>query len=144
MLLILSITILLVFLCVGIHYEALNFFQKICDTLKIRGRLKVAAGSLWALLAHIVEVWLFGIGYYLTVNKVENNSLVNMNGELAQSFMDAIYFSFISYSSLGYGDIVPQGTIRFMAATEALLGLVFIAWTATFLYLKMEQYWKTP
>ncbi len=142
MLLILFITILLIFVCVVIHYEALYRFDGLCQLMKIRGRIKVAAGSIWVLIAHTLEVWLFGLSYYVLVNNIETNSLVSPQGEVFQSFMDSVYFSFISYSSLGYGDVVPAGPIRFMAGTEALVGLVLIAWSASFLYLKMETNWN--
>ncbi len=142
MLLILFITILLIFVCVVIHYEALYRFDSLCQLMKIRGRIKVAAGSIWVLIAHTLEVWLFGLSYYVLVNNIKTNSLVSPQGEVFQSFMDSVYFSFISYSSLGYGDLVPAGPIRFMAGTEALVGLVLIAWSASFLYLKMETNWN--
>ncbi len=125
-----------------IHYEALYRFDNLCQLMNIQGRIKVAAGSIWVLIAHTIEVWLFGLSYYLLVNNIEKNSLVSPQGEVFQSFMDSVYFSFISYSSLGYGDLVPAGPIRFMAGTEALVGLVLIAWSASFLYLKMETNWN--
>ncbi|NVJ68379.1 MAG: two pore domain potassium channel family protein [Gammaproteobacteria bacterium] len=142
MILTLSISTALIFLCVGIHYEALYRFSSVCKLLKIKGRLKVVAGTLWALLAHTLEVWLFAIGYYWLVNKTTGSLIVDPNQASYTDFMDMVYFSFISYTSLGYGDLVPSGAIRFMAGTEALVGLVFIAWTASFLYLKMEHNWK--
>jgi hypothetical protein len=42
-------------------------------------------------------------------------------------FSDAVYFSIVTFTSLGYGDLSPQGLGRFVAATNVLLGLVFIA-----------------
>jgi hypothetical protein len=62
----------------------------------------------------------------------------NHNGSL----MDSVYFSFTTYSSLGFGDVEPIGDIRFLVGLEALTGLVLIAWTASFMYLEMSRYWK--
>ncbi len=142
MLLTLIISLVLIFICVAIHYEALYRFGSICQALKIRGRMTVAAGSIWALVAHTMQVWLFGTTYYFFAKNSPSNSIVSPTGEEFHGFMDAIYFSFITYTSLGYGDLVPEGPIRFMAGAEALVGLVFIAWTASFLYLKMEHNWR--
>jgi hypothetical protein len=58
------------------------------------------------------------------------------------SLLDSVYFSFSAYTSLGLGDIAPLGGIRFTAGLEALVGLVLIAWSASFLYLEMTHYWK--
>ncbi len=125
-----------------IHYEALTRFHAFCKLINIKGRVKVAVGTVWVLIAHVIEVWVFGICYYFLINRVEQGQLITVSGESANGLLDTIYFSFISYTSLGYGDIVPEGMVRFLAGTESLLGLVFIAWSASFLYLKMEENWK--
>ena len=38
---------------------------------------------------------------------------------------DAIYFSVVTWTTLGYGDLQPQGRYRYVAATEALVGMIF-------------------
>ncbi|MEZ5482988.1 MAG: potassium channel family protein [Porticoccaceae bacterium] len=52
------------------------------------------------------------------------------------------YFSFTTYSSLGYGDVVPFNNLRFVAGLEALIGLVMITWSASFMYLEMARFWE--
>ena len=46
---------------------------------------------------------------------------------IAISFSDALYFSFITFCTVGYGDITPIGFIRFVAAIQGLMGIVFAA-----------------
>ena len=41
--------------------------------------------------------------------------------------MDVFYFSLVSYTSLGLGDIVPTGHLRFVAGVEALNGFLLIS-----------------
>lgn len=141
MTLVLITSIIIISLCVMLHFEALRKIAKISDWLKIRGRYRVTVSVLVGILSHTLHVWLFGLGYYFIVNLNQDNQIVTLDGSVSD-FLDCVYFSFANYTSLGYGDLVPEGPIRFMAGTEALVGLVFIAWTASFLYLKMEQYWK--
>ena len=42
-------------------------------------------------------------------------------------FLDALYFSVVTFTTLGYGDITPQGFSRFLASTEALIGSFTLA-----------------
>ncbi len=49
--------------------------------------------------------------------------------------IETIYFSVVTYTTLGYGDITPVGPCRYFAAFEALLGLfalgLFVATVST-------------
>ncbi len=63
-------------------------------------------------------------------------------GAAVQGFAEALYFSAEAYTSLGLGDVTPYGSARLLAGVEALNGLLLIAWSASFLYLEMERYWK--
>ena len=125
-------------LAVVIHYEFLYRITVLMPTLKIRHRFRIVLGVFLALTAHIVEVWIFGISYYF-MNQAENWGFLkgNFNGSL----QDCVYFSFTSYTTLGTGDIVPYGDLRFLSGLESLTGLVLITWTASFLYLEMIRYW---
>jgi len=62
-------------------------------------------------------------------------------GNFEGSLLDCAYFSFTSYTTLGFGDIVPIGDLRYLTGLESLTGLVLITWSASFLYLEMTRYW---
>ena len=55
--------------------------------------------------------------------------------------MDCVYFSFTTYTTLGFGDIEPFGDLRYLTGLESLPGLVLITWSASFLYLELTRYW---
>ena len=82
---------------------------------------------------------MFGLVYYWLIAGAEYGAII---GSQSPSFAECIYFSFSNYSSLGYGDLVPSGPLRFMAGMEALTGLVLIGWTASFMYLQMRGIWE--
>ena len=65
----------------------------------------------------------------------------SLEGEFSRSLLDTSYYSFVVYTSLGFGDITPVGPIRFMTNLETMTGLVMIAWTASFLFMQMQKYW---
>lgn len=132
------ITTFLTTLAVMIHYEALHLLSRQIKRLSIRPRYRIVVVLLGALVAHIVEVYLFGAGYYLSVMQWGFGSFT---GTAVSGFDDAVYFSFITYTSLGFGDVVPAGPARFLVGVESLLGLVLIAWTASYLYVQMQKFW---
>lgn len=65
-----------------------------------------------------------------------------LGGVASTSFLDAIYLSAVTFSTVGFGDLVPVGPLRFLCGTEALAGFILITWSASFLYLEMEQFWR--
>jgi hypothetical protein len=56
--------------------------------------------------------------------------------------MDSVYFSFTTFTTIGFGDITPIGPLKFLTGLEALTGLVLITWTASFLFIEMQKYWN--
>jgi len=46
------------------------------------------------------------------------------------------------YTTVGFGDITPEGPMRILVCIEALAGLVLITWSASFTFLVMQGYWR--
>ncbi len=130
-----AVTIGLMLIAIGAHYEALRIATLACQKLPF-GRFRVAISILLATLAHAVEALLFAFG----IQALVGSGIGAVAG--AETFSEVVYFSFSTYSSLGYGDLVPLGPIRILAGLEAVTGLVLIAWTASFTYYEMQRYWR--
>ncbi len=131
-----TVTAVLVVLAVGIHYEMLSLISNGIRRLKLGHRFRVAVAVLAALGAHFIEVILFAIGWEILCSAgVAHLSIED------PSFVEVLYFSASTYTSLGYGDIVPIGPSGLLAGSEALTGLVLIAWTASFTYFEMRAFW---
>jgi hypothetical protein len=57
-----------------------------------------------------------------------------------RSFGTAVYFSFVTATSVGYGDVVPIGAVRILAITEAVAGLlIFGAVVAKFVSRRQDE-----
>lgn len=125
---------------VVIHYEFLYRLTLLMPKMKIRHRQRIVLGVIVALFAHTLEIFIFGIAYY-GFNRVEGWG--SLQGNFDGSLADCIYFSFTTYTTLGFGDIEPFGGIRYLTGVESLTGLVLITWTASFLYIEMRQYWDS-
>ncbi len=136
----LLVTAFLVSLAVLIHFEALQYLATLMRTYLGRPRVGLLLGVLGALLAHVVEISVFSLGYIALAGLEDYGSI---EGGFEIGFRDGWYFSAVIYSTLGFGDLYPKGPIRFLTGMEALTGLVLITWTASFLYLYMQQIWRT-
>ena len=67
--------------------------------------------------------------------------LGRLEGTFTGSIRDYVYFSVVSYTSLGYGDIRPTAFVRIIAGFEAVIGLLMMAWSAAFTLHVMQKYW---
>jgi voltage-gated potassium channel len=75
-------------------------------------------GLLWA-LAYVLVNRLVPDSFVFTVGPISKQSMVGFNG---------LYFSFITLSTVGYGDIVPvSSAARMLAMTEAMTGTIYLA-----------------
>jgi hypothetical protein len=125
--------------CVLFHYEVLSLTYRLLPRLGLSPRARIVVLIFAALVAHVVEVWLFGLTYWLLDRWP---ALGSLPGPFEEGALDFIYYSVVTYTTLGFGDIVPQGPVRILTGTEALVGLVLITWTASFAFLEMQRDWR--
>lgn len=125
-------------ICVLLHYEALSIMSRRLPAIRLRRRARVVVAILGIMLTHVVQVWIFGLTYWLLDHFP---TLGRLPGEFDEGALDFVYFSVVTYTTLGFGDIVPVGAIRILAGTEALLGLTLITWSASFTFLEMQRDW---
>ncbi|MFZ5791518.1 MAG: potassium channel family protein [Pseudomonadota bacterium] len=132
-------SIVLVIVSILIHYEALRIVSALLPGpawLGLHGRMLLVVLACFA--AHTVEVWTFAGAYYLFADHFAFGSVA---GEHEIGFVDLVYFSVVTYSTIGYGDLYPIGGTRLLAGVEAVTGLLLIGWSASFTYLVMERFW---
>lgn len=131
----------LALLCIVLHYEILYQLNSALPKFRhTRGRYKVLIAVGVIFLAHIFEIWIFAIGYYLMLKFPTLGSVVGTISDHGL-LLDSAYLSFITYTTVGYGDIVVDGYLRYLTGIEALTGLILITWSASFLFLEMQKYW---
>ena len=138
MLTVFLINSLIIALAVLIHYEFLYRISTAIPKMKIKHRFRIVIGVFGALVAHSIEIWIFSIAYYFLPRFQEWGYL---KGNFDGSLMDCVYFSYTTFTTLGFGDIEPHGHIRHLVGFESLTGLLLITWTASFLYFEMQRYW---
>jgi Ion channel len=128
-----------VLVCVLLHYEVFSWLTRVLAGLHMHIRRRRILLLIFGLLAlHIAEVWLFAFGYFFLL---DGSGLSQIRGSQG-SLLDLVYFSAVVYTTLGLGDLIPVGAIRFMTGMEALTGFVLITWSASFTFIEMQRFWK--
>ena len=93
------------------------------------GLLCSTAGAL--IMLHIVEVIMWAIAYVFLVP-----------GLTHESFEESIYFSTVTYASLGYGDVViADRSWRLLSGIQAMVGLIVFGWTTALLFALVQRIW---
>jgi hypothetical protein len=96
----------------------------------LRGRLITAEHIYAALSAYLLAGLVFGVTHW-TVESVSPGSYgeAGIGGAPARfSLTTALYYSFVTLATLGYGDVVPKTDVaRGIAVVEAIIGQLYIA-----------------
>ena len=122
-----------------IHYEVLRLLSVGLPAFRMPARAKLIVVIFGAFFAHAAEIVLYAAAIYLLVRYAGTGTL----GDVSHfSLTKCMYFSAETYSSLGYGDVVPGGDLRLLAGVEVLNGLLLIGWSASYTYIAMERFWN--
>jgi ion channel len=95
---------------------------RFAEALSERVRLVlVMAGTVTALLvAHVIEICLWGAAYAML--------------DVAPKDTDALYFAFVNYTTLGYGDVLPTQQWRLLGPTAAMCGILMFGWSTAVIF----------
>ena len=130
---------LLIAASILIHYETLRWTTKGATDLGVHPRMRLWMMLAAAILSHLMHIALYAGAFLLLEFTFEVGSI---EGPDSGPVNDAVYFSLVCYTTLGFGDVYPAGQLRLLSGIEALNGLVMVTWTASMTYLHMERYWK--
>ena len=133
--------VMMIALTTLIHFEILSSLNTRLPALCIPSRSKLLIVIFGAFTAHALEIALYGFVFFGLIHFTGTGSL---SGIGSSSLENCLYFSAETFSSLGFGDLIPNGPIRLLAGTEALNGLLLIGWSASYAYLAMERFWGLP
>lgn len=68
---------------------------------------------------HTIEIWTYAVVYRYPLNAF-------------QDFEEALYFSTVSFVSLGFGDVTMPKAWRLVSAIEAVNGVILLGWSTAF------------
>ncbi len=90
------------------------------EPLSPRGALFTLVIVLAIIVLHGLEIWAFAV-LYLAVDAVH-------------PLEEALYFSTISYSTVGYNDTHIADNWRLVGAFESILGMILLGWSTAFFF----------
>jgi hypothetical protein len=125
--------------CVLLQYESLVLVWRWLSVHAGHRRVKVFYGMVWVTLLHVAQIWIFGAMIFALLLWPACGGIA---GPQSVDFLECLYLSAVSFSTVGFGDVAPVGAIRFLVAGESLSGLMLIAWSASFTYIEMEKFWR--
>jgi voltage-gated potassium channel Kch len=128
---------LLMALCVSVHAMGMTVSLRMLNQMVVRivapfwfstWMLIRIAG--WAILLHLLEIafWAF---FYAWKNAVPD-------------LTTALYFSAVTYTTTGYGDVVLPNQWRLVGGVEALTGIIMCGWSAAFFFAVVNQMNQKP
>jgi voltage-gated potassium channel len=85
----------------------------------------------WIVLLHLIQVVLWAF-VFLRAGQLPN-------------LETAVYFSLVTYTTIGFGDVVLGPGWRVLAGIEGLTGIVLIGWSTAFVFAivnRMYEHWR--
>lgn len=90
---------------------------------------------------HLVEIGLYAVAIAFASYVLHLGRIV---GDVHGTDLELLYFSAETFTTLGFGDIIPSGPMRLLCSFEPLNGLILLGWSASFIHLEVERYWRRP
>ncbi|MNE58957.1 Ion channel [compost metagenome] len=84
--------------------------------------------AIFLMLMHYIEIMIWAAAF-LVIPEVDQ----------LNSWEEAIYFSSVTYTSLGYGDITLAPVWRIMSGFEAMNGILLIGWSTAMFYAVVQR-----
>lgn len=85
----------------------------------------LVAGTLGLFASHAVEIWLYAALYLALGSGLD--------------FETSLYFSTVTYASVGYGDVLLPAEWRIVGAIEGATGIIMLGWSTAFLVSLLSQ-----
>ncbi|RUO31113.1 two pore domain potassium channel family protein [Aliidiomarina soli] len=136
---IVGITVLAVIIAVTLHHEVSTWMVKRLDSPSQQRHRRMLYLIFTLILTHIAQIWLFASAAHVILMLPDSGSIVYSS---QVNFLDLVYLSAVTFTTLGYGDILPVGSIRFLFGTLSLTGFTLITWSASITFLEMQRQWK--
>ena len=109
----------------GLLVRLLQSHTRLFRKLRIMPLTLLIAATIGIITIHSIEIWIYA-GLYLALHAFG-------------SFEEALYFSTVTFASIGYGDLLMPKPWRILAAIEGAAGVIMLGWSTAFLVSLLAQ-----
>jgi voltage-gated potassium channel len=94
-----------------------------------RTLLILLGSAIFLVTLHVLEILIWAVAYRQLVP------------DELPTLEQAAYFSFVTYTTLGYGDITLADNWRLLSGFEAINGILLAGWTTAILFAIVQRSW---
>lgn len=118
------VTVLVHLVGLAILLRVLQFHHRWVQS-RIRPITLLLTATIGVFVIHTVEIWLYA-ALFLALGA-------------ASLFEEALYFSTVTYATIGYGDVLLAKDWRVLGAIEGATGVIMLGWSTAFLVSLLTQ-----
>jgi hypothetical protein len=114
---------------IAIHALAMTFVVQVARAMGRKQQLRFPSLALIAVMiptvsvlmaAHVIEVFVWALAYLIF--------------DAAPAGAGLIYFAFVNYTTLGYGDVLPVERWRLLGPLTAMTGMLLFGWSTVVIF----------
>jgi len=113
------VTVMIHLLGLAVLIRLLRSHHRLMRPIRIMPLTLLLGASVGIFAIHTIEIWLYA-ALYLQL------------GAMAE-FEQSLYFSTVTYASIGYGDVLLPHAWRILGAIEGATGIIMLGWSTAFL-----------
>ena len=98
------------------------------DYLRKQGVQLLIATSVFLIFIHLVQAAIWALVFMLLPGVTE-----------FETFEKSMYFSLVTFTTLGYGEITIASANRILAGLEAINGITLIGWSTAFMFAIFQE-----
>ncbi len=138
----LTVGLSVILITVGLHavtttqaiYLLKKYRRKRNQKSNIRSRpLILGLTGVFLSVKHYLDIILWALAYWIFAG-----------AEHFTNFEDAVYFSSVTYTTLGYGDVTLSDNWRLLCGIQAMNGVLLFGWSTAILFSLVQRFWGEP
>lgn len=119
----------------GIHFGLLRYAHQSVGAMPIPDMARFLLVLFAATIGQILAASIFAVAFWLS----QEAGLGGLKDTSPKEGMAIFYFSLVNLTTLGLGDVIPLGHLKFLAAMEAMTGFLLISCSASHIFQLMQK-----
>lgn len=133
----LAIGCILLIFSVLVHALATRYVMRVSSKRASHVNLKNSSKELWISLTVLI---MFAASFLEALTW----AFTYMHLDAIQSLEEALYFSIVTFTTLGYGDVTLSDQYRLLASIEAANGIIIFGWSTAITMTVVQRFFMKP